>query len=153
MKFNDLTGYGVAVAVALAWSSPALAGGQVEDRVATMESRVKYLENRVAAQDEIIMAKERELSALSAEDAWFNRIEIGGVIELELVNTNPGEGPSDTEAGVATAELAIAVAIDDGVTGSEIRTRSARILIPRRCRGRAPASWGVSARPRCCSST
>ena len=122
MRFNGLKGYGVVAAVTIAWSAPALADGQIEDRVARMESRIKYLENRVAAQDEIIVAKERELSALSAEDAWFNRVEIGGVIELELVNTDPGGGLSDTEAGVATAELGITAAISETVTGEIVLT-------------------------------
>ena len=123
MKFNELTGYVVAAAVAVAWSAPTLADGAVEDRLATLESRIKYLENRVAAQDEIIAAKERELSALSAEDAWFNRVEIGGVLELELVNEDPGGVPSDTGADIATAELAIAVAINETVTSEIVLAR------------------------------
>ena len=118
MNFNILIVPGVATVAALAWTAPAMADDVVEDRLASMEQRVKYLEERVAAQDQTIVEKEREISALSGmADGWFNSVAIGGVIEVELVSSSPSGEDSSTEAGVATAELAIAAAINDEFSG------------------------------------
>ncbi len=95
-----------------------MAGDSVEERLAKMEQRIKYLEERVASQDQVIVEKERQITTLSSgqADAWFNRIEIGGVIELEAANTSPSEGDSETEADVGTAELVIGAAINESVS-------------------------------------
>ena len=121
MKRTGLTGVSMAAVAALAWHAPAMAGDSIEDRLATMEQRIKYLEERVAAQDQVIVEKERQISALSGpdEDAWFNRVEIGGAIELEAVHESPYEGDSTSDADVGTAELSLAVAVNDSVS-SEI---------------------------------
>ena len=121
MKLVGLTGVGIASLAVLAWHAPAMADGSIEDRLATMEQRIKYLEERVAAQDQVIVEKEREIAALSSGegDAWFNRVEIGGVIELEAVYAKPYEGDNASEADVGKAEIGIAAAINDW-TGSEI---------------------------------
>ena len=109
---------GIAAVAALAWHGPAMADDSVEERLATMEQRIKYLEERVAAQDQVIVEKDRAISALSGqEDAWFNSVEIGGVIELELVSESPADGDSSTEIGVGKAELAIGAALDDQFSG------------------------------------
>ena len=114
MKRTGLTGVGIAAVAALAWHGPAMADDSVEERLATMEQRIKYLEERVAAQDQVIVEKDRAISALSGqEDAWFNSVEIGGVIELELVSERPAGEDSGMSAGVGTAELGIAAAIND----------------------------------------
>ncbi len=117
MKLKAL---GVAILVTLAWHGPALAQGSIEERLAKMEQRIRYLEERVAAQDQVIVEKERQISKLSEqEDAWFNGLEIGGVVELEGAYASPYEGDSTTEVAVATVELAVAAEIDDWV-GAEI---------------------------------
>ena len=56
MKFEGLTALGVATAGALAWNVPTMADDMVEDKLATMEQRIKYLEERVASQDQIGVA-------------------------------------------------------------------------------------------------
>ena len=49
MKRTGLTTLGVATVAVAAWSAPAMADGHdVEDRISSMEQRVKYLEDRVA---------------------------------------------------------------------------------------------------------
>ena len=63
----------------------------------------------------MIVEKEGEIAALS--DGWFQSVEIGGVIEVELVSSMPAEGDSETELGLATAELGIAAAINDQFGG------------------------------------
>ena len=94
MKLMSLTGAGMASLAVLAWHAPAVADDSIEDRLAKMEQRIRYLEERVASQDQVIVEKERQISALSAGegDAWYNRVEIGGAIELEAVHESPYEG-------------------------------------------------------------
>lgn len=111
MKPVGWTGLGIASLAALAWNAPAMAGDMVEDKLATMEQRIKYLEERVASQDQMIVDKESEIAGLS--DGWFNSVSIGGVIELELVSESPAGDDSAISAGVGTAELGIAAAIND----------------------------------------
>ena len=111
MRLVGWTGLGMASVAALAWSAPAMAGDMVEDKLATMEQRIKYLEERVASQDQMIVDKESEIAGLS--DGWFNSVEIGGVIELELVSESPAGEDSTISAGVGKAELGIAAAIND----------------------------------------
>ena len=101
----------MATVAALGLSAPAMADDMVEDKLATMEQRIKYLEERVASQDQIIVDRESEIAGLS--DGWFNSISIGGVIELELVSEGPAGEDSTVSAGVGKAELGIAAAIND----------------------------------------
>ena len=111
----------VAVVAALVWHAPASAQGSIDERVANTERRVKYLEERVAAQDRVIVEKERQFAKLSGqEDAWFSGLEIGGVVELEGVYERPYEGSSATDFAVATVELGIAVKIHDWVGGDVV---------------------------------
>ena len=101
----------MATVAALGLSAPAMADDMVEDKLATMEQRIKYLEERVASQDQMIVDKESEIAGLS--DGWFNNVSVGGVIELELVSESPAGEESTVSAGVGTAELGIAAAIND----------------------------------------
>ena len=111
MRSMGWTGLGMASVAALAWSAPAMAGDMVEDKLATMEQRIKYLEERVASQDQMIVDKESEIAGLS--DGWFNSVSVGGAIELELVSESPADGDSTLSAGVGKAELGIGAAIND----------------------------------------
>ena len=111
MKRMGLTGLGVATVAALALNAPAMAGDMVEDKLETMEQRIKYLEDRVASQDQMIVEKEGEIAGLA--DGWFNSVSVGGAIELELVAESPAEGDGSTSAGVGKAELGVAAAIND----------------------------------------
>ena len=121
MKLKGLTALGVASAVAIAWHAPALADDSIEERLSKMEQRIRYLEERVASQDQVIVEKDREIAALSAGegDAWYNRVEIGGAIELEAVSSKDYAGDRSTEGSLATAELGITAPINDTV-GAEI---------------------------------
>ena len=111
MKRIGLTGLGVATVAALAWNAPVMADDMVEDKLATMEQRIKYLEDRVASQDQMIVEKEGEMAALS--DGWFNSVEIGGAIKVELIGESPAEGDSGTRTNLRKVELGIAAAIND----------------------------------------
>ena len=111
MKFEGLTALGVATAGALAWNVPTMADDMVEDKLATMEQRIKYLEERVASQDQMIVEKEGEMAALS--DGWFNNVEIGGAIQLELIGERLAEGDSGTRVNLRKIEFGIAAAIND----------------------------------------
>ncbi len=115
MKITGLAALGVASAAMTAWHAPALADDMVEDKLATMEQRIKYLEERVASQDQMIVDKESEIAGLS--DGWFNSVSVGGVIELELASESPAGEDSTVSAGVGTAELGIAAALNDEWSG------------------------------------
>ena len=111
----------VAVVGALVWHAPASAQGSIDERLANTERRVKYLEERVAAQDRVIVEKDRELGKLTKqEDAWFNTLEIGGFVELETAYESPYSGDSTTDAAVATVELGVAARIHDWVAGEVV---------------------------------
>ena len=123
MKSRTLIVAGLA---AFVWQAPALAQESVDDRLSGLERRIKYLEQRVAAQDEMIVEKDRQIAELTGrEDAWFDAVEIGGVIELEAAYASHGaddapyEGDPSTTAELATLELGIAARIHDWV-GAEI---------------------------------
>ncbi len=108
----------VAGVAAIVWHTPASAEGSIDERLANTERRVKYLEERVAAQDRVIVEKDRELSKLTKqEDAWSNGLKISGIVELEGVYEGPYEGDSTTDAAVATVELGVAVQMHDWVGG------------------------------------
>lgn len=111
MKRIGLTGLGVATVAAFAWNAPVMADDMVEDKLATMEQRVKYLEERVASQDQMIVEKESEMAGLA--DGWFNSVEVFGVVELELVAESPAGEDSTTSAGVGKMELGAAAALND----------------------------------------
>lgn len=99
---------------------PAFAQDSVEERLSRMEQRIKYLEERVAAQDRAIVEKDRQISSLTAmEDAWFNGVEIGGVIEVEAYRAGSYDGNSETNADVSTVELGVAAEMHDWV-GAEV---------------------------------
>jgi hypothetical protein len=111
MKSTLLTGVGVATVAALGLSAPAMADDMVEDKLATMEQRIKHLEERVASQDQMIVEKEGEMAAMS--DGWFNSVSVFGVVELELASESPAGEEGTTSAGVATMELGAAAALND----------------------------------------
>ncbi len=110
----------LAAVVAVMLHLPAMAQDSFEERLAKMEQRIRYLEERVAVQDRVIVEKDRRISSLtSQEDAWFGRMEVGGVVEVEAVYESPGEGKSTTDADVATVELGAAVQVHDWA-GAEV---------------------------------
>ena len=101
----------MATVAALGLSVPAMADDMVEDKLETMEQRIKYLEERVASQDQMIVEKESEIAGLA--DGWFNSVEIGGAIKVELIGESPAEGDSGTRTNLRKVELGIAAAIND----------------------------------------
>ncbi len=106
----------VSAAVLLAWHMPALAQETIEERLANMERRIQYLEERVAAQDEVIVEKDRQLAKLSGQkDGWFNSVEIGGLVEVEAAYVDPSGGDEESDVTVAEVKLGVAAQITDMV--------------------------------------
>ena len=99
-----------------AWQGPAVAQTSQEERIRKMEQRIRYLENRVADQDKAIVDKQREAKKAQA-DKWFEKVEIGGVVELEFVHTSDYEGKSDNSFEAETVEIGIAAQIHEWVGG------------------------------------
>lgn len=108
----------MASAAAIAWHGPALADEPIEERLSKMKQRIRHLEERVASQDEVIVEKDREIAALFAGegDAWYNRVEISGVVELDAISSKDCAGDRSTEANLATLEIGLAATINDTVS-------------------------------------
>ena len=107
-----------AAALALiAWNAPALAQTSIEERLANMEQRIRHLERRIADQDRVIVEKEREISRLKGrDDAWFNDLEITGVVEIEGSHSDSFEGDSASDVAIATAAIGIGAQVNDWVS-------------------------------------
>ena len=105
---------------ALVWHGTALADESMASRLRSMEQRIQYLEQRVAAQDNVIVEKDRMIRELSGDaDAWYQGIEIAGVVETEAVIEKPYDGETTTSFALATAELAIGADLGGGL-GAEV---------------------------------
>ena len=104
----------LAVLMVGVWHGPALAQGSIEERLQKMEQRIRYLEERVAAQDRTIVEKDKQISVLKGlEEGWFNSLEVGGAVEVELVHETPDEGDGMSGFAAATADVAFAAEVND----------------------------------------
>ncbi|MFM1892437.1 MAG: hypothetical protein RLZ44_1514 [Pseudomonadota bacterium] len=114
----------LAAAMAAACSAAGLAAAddQLPERLERMEQRMRYLEQRVQSQDEAIRAKDRELAELrqgttgDAGGGWAERIEIGGVVEVEASYFSPDQGDAESDITLATAELVIGARVTEWVS-------------------------------------
>ena len=115
-----------AIATALLFTGSAGAG-TIDDEIAVIKARLKQLEQQVQAQNRVIQEKDRQLEALAekpqrhkaASGGWFQRIELGGAVEVEAGYSDPDAGNGSSDIVVATAEVGIATQINDWVA-SEI---------------------------------
>ena len=114
----------VVTAAALLFSGGAGAGA-IDDEIAVIKARLKQLEQQVQAQNRVIQEKDRQLEALAekpqqradAGGGWFQRIELGGAVEVEAGYSDPDAGNGSSDIVVATAEVGIAAQINDWVAG------------------------------------
>ena len=112
----------VLVSAAVVCSGGVYAGG-IEDELAAIKARLKQLEQHIRAQDEALKEKERQILALAshaspdgqsrARGGWFPSFEIGGSVEVQASSSYPDSGDSSSDIVVATAEIGIAVQIND----------------------------------------
>lgn len=98
--------------------------GSLEDRLAAMEKRMAYLEQRVASQDRVIEEKNAQIAELSGASTggaggWFQSVEIGGVVEVEVGHSDNGGANDTTDVAVPTVELGVAAQINDWI-GAEV---------------------------------
>lgn len=117
-------------------TSGTAAAGEIKDELAAIKARLKQLENQVEKQNDtiqhqqdIIENKSKQIEALaevtetkqnnSGGNAWFNKVEISGLVEVEAGHNNPDEGDDSSDVVLATAEIGIAAEINDWVS-SEI---------------------------------
>lgn len=99
-----------------------------DDELAAIKARLAALEKQVQVQNQVIAEKDRQIKALvdnpsvpaqSGDGGWFNKVEIGGVVEVEAGYASPYTGPATSDVVVATAEIGIAAQINDW-TAAEI---------------------------------
>lgn len=123
----------VAMSAALAMAGQASAASpqdQFAKELAAIKARINHLEKTVQAQNTVIQEKDRQINELVSNprirermgdsgSGWFNRVEIGGVVEIEAGYNDPDSGDSSSDVVVATAEIGIAAQINDWVA-SEI---------------------------------
>lgn len=119
----------IALAIAASFSIAGnVSADSMEERLAAMEKRLQALEKRVATQDEVIKEKDRQISAMADRDgdinmqsngAWFNRVEVGGLVEIEAAKIDEDGASGTDDIVTATVELGIAAQINDWVS-SEI---------------------------------
>ncbi len=105
----------------------------MEQRMARMEAMLAEMQQRMDAQSEKIREQEatiasqkQTLDALpagrseSAADegggtAWFERVEVGGLVEVEIGHHSPYQGDSESDLVLATFELGISAQVTDWV--------------------------------------
>lgn len=109
------------------WHLPAYAQDSVAERLANLERRIQHLEERVAAQDEVIIEKDRQIAKLmelgvhvEQEEGWFDSVEASGLLEVETAYENPYEGDSSSDAVLATMKLAVTAQVTDWVGGEVV---------------------------------
>ncbi len=96
-----------------------------EQRLEQMEQRLKLLEQHVRQQQQMLHSKDQQIKQLQEQsqstsaprsgDNWFEKIEIGGVVEVEATHSDPENGEASNDIAVATVELSIAAPINDWV--------------------------------------
>jgi hypothetical protein len=109
-------------AISIAISSGASAGS-LEDRLSAMEQRMSSLEQLVQQQAEVIQQKEKEITELqesaapdsSGGNGWFEKVEVGGVVEVEANHSSPQGAADSSDINVATVEIGIAAQVNDWV--------------------------------------
>jgi hypothetical protein len=107
-----------AMAAALACSGGAMAAS-LEDELAAIKARLNALERQVQDQNRTIQQKDREIAELKRSsgdgDAWFDKVEIGGLIEVEAGHVSSDGSEDDDDVVAGTVELGIAAEINDWV--------------------------------------
>lgn len=105
----------IAVAVAGVTSITNLAYASTDENVGALEKRLQYLEQRVASQDQLILANDT-----SGSEAWLQKIEFGGLVEVEAQQVSPDGSPDESDIYVATAELGITAHVNDWTTAEMV---------------------------------
>ncbi|MES9868743.1 MAG: LbtU family siderophore porin [Sedimenticola sp.] len=107
----------VAIASTMA-SSGNLMAASLEDRLMAMEKRINYLEQRVQSQDQVIQDKDAELRELKggSDTPWFQKVGIGGAIEVEANSVSTDGSPDTSDVVAATVELGITAQVNDWVS-------------------------------------
>lgn len=141
----------------------ATAAESLEQKFARMEAELQTLKQQIAEQQSTISSQQETIDrqqtvmdgtpkridkleqnlerrrASSGDDAWFNRMEIGGVVEVEAGYHSPYEGDSESDIVLATFELGISAAVTDWIEvegtllyeedGTDLEVDVARITI------------------------
>jgi hypothetical protein len=114
----------LAAAVAATLGLPhAVGAATLEGELAAIKARLEALEQQVREQNRVIADKDRELAELRSEvtqahgdgTGWFERIEIGGLIEVEASHSSPDGGSDSSDIITPTVELGITARVNDWI--------------------------------------
>ncbi|MGH1538524.1 MAG: LbtU family siderophore porin [Gammaproteobacteria bacterium] len=110
--------------------------GEIEDELNAIKARLEQLEklvykqsNLINQQNEVIEKKSKQIEELvensiasdsASSKGWFNKIEIGGVAEVEAGHNDPDEGDSNSDIVLATAEIGIAAEVNEWVSAETV---------------------------------
>lgn len=112
----------MALSLFMAGSASAETDAQWRER---MEQRMGQLEQLVKTQQAALAERDRQIEALKAPTAantskgWFQKVEVGGTIEVEANHSRADGAPDTSDIAVSTVELGLNAQIHDWV-GSEI---------------------------------
>lgn len=98
------------LAAALPCQQSALAEVSIEDRLESAERKIQSLENFSLDQDRLMQKEPQETN-------WYDRLEVGGVIEMEAALQDPESGDTESSLTLATVEIGIAVEFAPAVRG------------------------------------
>ncbi len=126
MRLSNQLVFSTVLTICSGWANAA----SIEDELIAIKARLQQLEQHIqlqnetiSKQNEIIEAKSKQIEELADsskvhqnDQGWFNKIEIGGVVEVEAVYKNPDSGDSSSDAVLATAEIGVAAEINDWVS-------------------------------------
>lgn len=113
----------LAAALAALLTCPVGAGAAgLDDELAAIKARLNALERQLHDQNRTIQQRDREIAELrrgagsgEAGDAWYDRVEVGGIIEVEASHAS-SDGQQDTHDLITpTVELGINARINDWV--------------------------------------
>ena len=105
----------IAVAVAGVTSMCNIVLAATDENVEALEKRLQYLERRVASQGQLILANDEASSA-----AWLQKIEFGGLVEVEAQQVSPDGSPDESDIYVATVERGMTAHVNDWTTAEMV---------------------------------
>lgn len=105
------TALATAIAAIVSWQATAVAETNDNDQRINLENRIHGMEQRIQELDRTLPAKDAQQT-----ESWVNRVEIGGLLEIEASHSKTDGTPSTSDLTVASVALGIGAKINDKVS-------------------------------------